>query len=88
MIVMLLIIHCFSHFVHTNFALDEKKAPDFLCQGLKRSSATYFFLAAAAANGHVVHHQAAGTAVLQHTAEAIAAALDHFAALGITAGAG
>src|SRR6516225_11398341 len=42
----------------------------------------------AAANGGVVQHQAAGAAGFHHAAQAIAACLDHFAALAVAAGAG
>src|SRR5437588_520068 len=42
----------------------------------------------AAADRRVVHHHAAGAAVLEHAAEAVAAGLDHLAALGVAAGAG
>jgi hypothetical protein len=42
--------------------------------------------AVAAADGGVVHHEAAGTATLEHGGEAVATALDHLAALGVAAG--
>src|SRR5262249_58649275 len=45
-------------------------------------------LAAAAADGGVVHQQAAGAARLEHGVQAVAAGLDHFAALRVAAGAG
>src|SRR5207302_1347214 len=58
------------------------------CLALRAAGETTGGSAAAAADRVVVHHDAAGAAVLQHAAHAVAAGLDHLAALGVAARAG
>src|SRR5262249_9802953 len=63
----------------------RRRAPPSLALRLGRGLGR---VAAAAADGRVVHEHAAGAAGLDHAAQAIAAGLNHLAALGVAAGAG